>query len=557
MSFWEIVIDILVLLTAALVLGTVAELLRQSAILGYLVAGMLVGPNVLGLVGEGAHVRAIAELGVALLLFSIGIEFSFRRLARLGRVALVGGVAQVVVTLTVAALVTAGLGLPFAGAVAVGAMVSLSSTACVVRVLLDRRAIDSIYGRNALGILLLQDVAVIPLMLLLIVLAGSGTPLEAAMLLGRTVVLGGVLVGAFFFLFNVLVPRLLNLEQWAGNRELPILLAIILAVGSATAAHAVDLPPAGGAFVAGVLLGGLPFAPQIRSDVGSLRTLLVTLFFSSIGMLAEPQWMAAHWHLVGGTVVLIIVGKVLIVWAVVRLIGFTHGLALATGLCLAQVGEFSFVLAELARGPAPLIAPETFKLIVSATITTLFLTPFLVAAAPRAADFIESRRAAAGPALGPPDDDSAPEARDIVIIGFGPAGQAISQALYNQHRDQIVVIDLSPRNARIAHRYGLAVHLGDATHQDVLERVGVSNARVVAVTIPETNACRDIIHLCRRLAPKAAVIVRSRYHVDRWVLELAGAREVLDEEEQVGLRIAATARKYLARPDEPPVRNSS
>ncbi len=555
MTTWDIMIDILVLLTAALVLGTVAEQLRQSAILGYLMAGMVVGPNVLGLVGEGAHVRAIAELGVAMLLFTIGLEFSFRRLMRLGQVALVGGSLQVVITLAIAAVVAKLLGLPIRGAIAVGAMVALSSTACVVRVLLDRRAIESLYGRNALGILLLQDVAVIPLMLLLIALAGGDTVLGAAKVLGRTIILGGALVGGFVLLLNVLVPRLLNLERWARNRELPILLAIILAVGSAVAAHAVALPPAVGAFVAGVLLGGSPFATQIRSDVGSLRTVLVTLFFSSIGMLAEPVWIAAHWHVVAGTVVLIMAGKAAIIWIIVRLIGFTHGLAAATGLCLAQVGEFSFVLAELAGGRIPLIAPETFKLIVSATLVTLFCTPFLVAAAPRLADLIESRRlrGRAG-AAGDGNEAEAPDAQgpDVVVIGFGPAGQAVAHALYNQCRDQMAVIELSPRNAKTARHYGLSVHMGDATHLDVLERASINQAQVIAITIPDPTDCRTIIHLCRRLAPGAVIVARSRYHTYRWEFELAGAREIVDEEEQVGLRVAATARKYLARPEEPP-----
>ena len=326
-----------------------------------------------------------------MLLFAIGLEFSFRRLKRLGRVALLGGSLQVAATLIVAAIVATAFGLPPRAAIAVGAMIALSSTACVLRVLMDRKAIESIYGRNALGILLLQDVAVIPLMLLLITMGGEGTGVDALWVLGRTVLLGGVLVGGFLLIVNVIVPRLLDIEHWARNRELPILLAIIVALGSATAAHAVALPPAVGAFVAGVLLGGSLFATQIRADVGSLRTLLVTLFFASIGMLGDPRWVLGNWHVVAAVVLMILVGKTLIIWAIVRLLGFRHGLALATGLCLAQVGEFSFVLAEMARSPVPLIDPDVFKLIVSATLVTLFVTPFLVAAAPRAADAIESR----------------------------------------------------------------------------------------------------------------------------------------------------------------------
>ncbi|MHC4414046.1 MAG: cation:proton antiporter [Planctomycetota bacterium] len=546
---WELLLDILIMLGAALLLGTLAEQVRQSAILGYLLAGALVGPNVLGFVSQGEHVGTIAELGVALLLFSIGLEFSFRRLMRLGRVALVGGTLQVLVTMLAGAGISAALGLDVRAALAIGAIVALSSTACVLRLLVGRGAVDSLYGRNALGILLLQDLAVIPLLLLVVVLSAGGTLLEATMALGRTVLLAAALVVVFVIVLNYIVPKLLSIDRLVRNRELPILLAIVLALGSAYAAHAASLSPAIGAFAAGVLLGGSPFATQIRADVGSLRTVLVTLFFASIGMLGNPAWVAGNWHLVVVTVLLIIAGKTLLVWAVVRLIGFTHGIAAATGLCLAQVGEFSFVLAETARGPQPLISDDLFNLIVSVTIVTLFVTPFLVGAAPRAANVVESiRRRWLRGTMAPTElEQVTPHIGrpDIVIIGFGPAGQSVASALYAQHKDHMAVIELNPRTAAVARQFGLPVHLGDAAHREVLEHAGTASARVIAITVPDPSSTRTIIQLCRNLAPEAAIVVRSRYHIRRWELELAGAREVVDEEEQVGLRIAAMARKFL------------
>jgi CPA2 family monovalent cation:H+ antiporter-2 len=544
MPSWEIILDILIMLAAALVLGTLAEWARQSAILGYLVAGTLVGPNVFGLVKQGAHVEAIAELGVALLLFTIGLEFSFRRLRRLGRVALAGGTAQVLVSTLVGAGVALALGVEGRAALALGAMVALSSTACVVRLLVDRGQLDSMYGRNALGILLFQDVAVIPLMLLVVVLARRGGFLDAAEVLGRTIAFGGFLVVGFMLLFNYVVPRVLNSELLARNRELPIILAIIMALGSAYAAHAAGLSPAMGALIAGVLLGESPFATQIRADVGSLRTLLVTLFFASIGMLGDPVWVLGHLHLVVATVLMIMVGKIVIIWAIVRSFRYSDGISVGTGLCIAQVGEFSFVLAEIARS-RDLIGADIFNLMVSATIVTLFLTPFCVPAAPRVARLVESLRrryAEAAPAAeagerGPPVA--------ILVIGFGPAGQAVAQALYSQHKDNTTVVELSPRTAAVAREWGLRVYLGDAMHRDVLERAGVNEASVIAITLPDPIATRAIIQLCHAIAPSAAIVARSRYHMRRWELAFAGARDVVDEEEQVGLRIAAIARRYL------------
>jgi len=549
---WEILLDLLILLSAALLLGTAAELLGQNAVLGYLLAGPLVGPHVLGFVAERDRVAMIAELGVALLLFTIGLEFSRRRLRRMGRVALIGGTVQVVVTLVAAALFAAMAALPWRAAVAVAAAVALSSTAGVVRVLSDRGAADSLYGRNAIGILLMQDVAVIPLMLLLVTLTGGTTPGGALMALCRSILLAGAMIAVFVLALNVVAPRLLNLEQWARNRELPILLAIIAALGSAMAAHAASLSPAVGAFIAGVLLGESPLAAQIRADVASLRTLLVTIFFASIGMLGDPVWMLDHWRLLGAVVAMIVVGKPLIVWPIVRRLGYPHGLALASGVCLAQVGEFSFVLADEARRAA-LIDLDVFRLLVSATIVTLFLTPALVAAAPRLAGALERWRRGTAPG---PEGTAAPAAHDIMIVGFGPAGQAVAHHLYRLHRDRIMVIELNPRNAVVARDLGLAVTIGDARHADVIEHAGLRRCRVLAITLPDGDDVRRIVHVCRRLAPDVAIIARARYHIRRWEIEFAGAHETIDEEENLGLRVAASVRKYLpvedAAPQPPP-----
>lgn len=557
---WHVLVDVLILLTAALALGTLAEWLRQSAILGYLVAGTLVGPNMFGWVTSGHNVKLIAELGVALLLFTIGLEFSFDRLKRIGPVALIGGSLQVIVTMAVAGCVANVCGLDYRGAVAVGAMLALSSTACVLRLLTDRAAVDSMYGRHCLGILLLQDVAVIPLVLLVASLAGGGSWRDSMITLARTVALGGLLIGVFLILFKMVVPRLFNMRQWTQNRELPILLAMVMAIGSAVASHQASISPAIGAFVAGVLLGESPFAIQIRADVGSIRTVFVTLFFATVGMFGEPVWVAHHAGLVMAVVTAIVVGKTVIIIGIVRLLGVTTSLAVATGLCLAQVGEFSFVLAETARGQ--LISEDVFRLMVSATILTLFLTPFLVIAAPHLANWLTDAGSRARPLHAAPrsvhkrtapnkadrNDGANQPVHDAFIIGFGPAGQQAAQALLDNHADRMVVIELNPRNTAIAKRYGVTSQVGDATHRDVLEHANIRQARVIIVTVPDPKASRAIIHHCKYLAPNAIIIARARYHVVRWDLQLAGAIEVIDEEEQIGVNLASRAKQYLNQP---------
>ena len=561
---WIVILDILILLTAALVLGTVAGQIRQSAILGYLLAGMIVGPNCLGWVGSTEKVEVFAELGVALLLFTIGLEFSIHRLRRLGSVALIGGSLQVVFTLLAAMSVAIVFGLGLRSSIVLGAIVALSSTACVLRLLVDRAAFDSVYGRYALGILLFQDTAVIPLVLVTAVLSGSEH--SGAENIGEniflTVTVGVTLIAIFFLMFNFVIPKLFNLRNWVKNRDLPILLAIVVALGTVMAAHKIGISPAMAAFVAGVLLGGSPFAIQMRADVSSVRTLLVTIFFASIGLLGDPRWIVGHWGYVTGAVLAIMMGKAIIIWGILRLLGLTQGLAMATGLCLAQVGEFSFVLASMARDR--IISEHVFNLIISVMIVTLFLTPFLVTVAPHAAHWLEVGRmrrrvrrrrdipgnsspvdAVAVTASGDELDEAGDQKGKIYIMGFGPAGQRVAHALLDQHRKQIVVIDLNQRNIALAKGLGVEVQLGDATQREVLEHTQIHGADVIVVTVPDPNASRLIIHHCRFLAPMARIIVRARYHVMRWELQLAGATEVVDEEDQVGLRLAAEARKHL------------
>ena len=548
MDLWTALLDILVLLLAALVLGAACERLKQSALLGYLLAGMLVGPNALNWMSNHQAVSAIAELGVALLLFTIGLEFSWRRLRTIGPIAIGGGTLQVIVTIALTAGVCMLFGLGGRAAVAVGAIVALSSTACVLRLLASRAEIDGVYGRRALGILLLQDIAVVPLVLLVTMLGREGTSAQVAWELGRAVGAATVVAVALYFLLKYVVPLLLRSQEAARNRELPILLAMITAVGAAWGAHRFGLSPALGAFIAGMLLAESPFATQIRGDVASLRTLFVTLFFSSIGMLADPAWALEHWALLTGVVAAIVVGKAAIVGGVAYLFRSTVGHALATGVCLAQVGEFSFVLADVAWS-SELISSDIFKLLVSATVASLFLTPYLVALAPRLATAANKLVARDGRTLRRAAEsagESEPALHGhILIVGFGPAGRRVAETLMRRYKSLIVVVEMNRKSAEIARSYGLRADIADATRPDVLEHLHVQDARTVVVTVPDPTAARHVIEGVRALSPATPIIARARYHVYRWELILAGAETVVDEEDEVGLRIASAVKRKL------------
>jgi CPA2 family monovalent cation:H+ antiporter-2 len=541
MESWTLLVQVIILLASCLVLGGLATRLGQNALVGYLLAGMIVGgPGSLRLVSGTDHIEAIAELGVSLLLFSLGLEFSWRRLAHLGGRSLAAGAVQVAVTVACGAGVAAWFGMSHGEAIAVGAMVSVSSTACVLRVLQDRGETDSLYGRSSVAILLVQDAAVVPLAMLVALAVGGRTASQAVSELGTVLFFAVAVALLFYVTLKKLAVRALESPALTRNRELAVLLAAVVGLGSSWVAHAVGLPPALGAFLAGLYLGGSPFATQIRSDVSPFRIVLLTLFFGAVGMVADPRWIAANWALVLGLTAALIAGKALIVWLVLRVAGRPSGVAVAAGVSLAQTGEFSFLLGRVGR-EAGVVGESTYAAIVSSAIVTLLLTPYLIAAAPRLGRRVEllGRRPRFSGLGG--RGDVGPE---VVIIGFGPAGRAVAAALAGKEQ-RVLVLDLNRQAALDAESLGFAGHVGDAQRAEVLEHAGVSTARVVVITLPARSAAIAALGEVRRLAPEAHVIARSRYRLHRAEFESAGSHTVVGDEEEVGRALAGHALAQL------------
>ena len=538
MSVWTVLLDIVVLLGAGALLGGLFERMRQSAIVGYLVAGALLGPNCLHVIDAGDEVVAVSELGVALLLFVIGLEFSWRRLRGMGRVVFGSGIIQIVATGLVAASVALLVGLGGAAAVTIGAICALSSTACVLRILTSRGEIESAHGERALGILLVQDMAVVPLVLVVSVLRDGGSTEEMLLALLRTAGVALALIGGLYVLFNHVVPRILSTAPMRGNRELPLLIAIVSGLGSGVIAHAAGVSPALGAFVAGMLLAESPFALQVRADVSGFKTVLLTLFFTAMGMLSDPAWIASNAPTVAAVVAAIVLGKAAVVWFALRILGTRKPVAIASAICLAQVGEFSFVLAEIGRGT--LIDEPTFMLIVSTTVITMILTPYLVGGAPRVAGLLARRSPVASSAS--PGVDIDDDSRLAIVVGFGPAGRAASQRLADLGCS-IVIVDQNPAAAHDARALGYGVVTGDAEFADVLEHAGLARASVFVVTVPQTRTALQIVRLVAMHGPGCLILVRARFHLAVVALQDAGAHAVIDEEHEVGRQIAAAFRE--------------
>ena len=534
-----LLVDILVLLSAALALGMVAERLGASAVLGYLVAGTLVGPNMLGWVQANDGIDFLAELGASLLLFTIGTEFSVARLKRLGRRAFVAGVLQVGITIAAGMGAALAFGLAPGAAFSLGAVLALSSTAVVARLLVDARALDSNYGRLSMGILLVQDIAVVPIVLVIAFAQTGGDARELAATAGRTAVFAAIVVLGFLVLVRFVVPRLLGARAMARNRDLSVVLAIVCALGSAIGAEAAGLPPALGAFVAGVLLGGSAFSTQIRADVVPLHTLLLTLFFAGIGLAGDPKWAMEHAWLVLAVLAAVLVGKTLIAAGTLRALGIGGATAVASGAAVAQIGEFSFIVAESAQSKG-LLDAEFFRLVVTVTVASLALSPLLIAFAGRIARRTDGRMQGV-PEHRPDPHEAALDRIEIVLVGYGPAGQAMLDAVPADRRDRVLVIESNPSAWPRITGAGAIALIGDARRRDVLEHARVDSRSTVVVSVSDPTAVAQVAGLVRAVAPGARVIARSRYHGAREELEASGAATIVDEEAIVGTRLAEEA----------------
>ena len=480
MDLWKLLADIVFLLTACLVGGGLASRLGQSPLVGYLLAGMLVGgPGSLGIVGSNVEIEAIAELGVALLLFSLGLEFSVERLKGLGSRPLLGGAVQVVVTVLVGAAVALAFGMAVKPAIALGAMVALSSTAVVLRILMERGEMEMPHGRNSLGVLLTQDIAVVPLAVLMTVLGGDGTPSEVAIDVGKLVVMAGGLAIVLYVLTKVAVWMLgtLTLQR---NRELTVIFAVAIGLGSAAAAHLAGISPALGAFIAGMLLGSSAFATQIRADVSSLRVLLLTLFFGAAGMVADPLWILSHLFWVAAATAAVTISKLVIIAVIFMTFRQSLRVAVATGLALAQIGEFAFVLGAIGR-TSGVVSDGMYALVVSITIVSFFVSAFAVPMAPKFGDWAARK-------LGASIDNGSDLAglrhtTDVVVVGFGPTAQLALTPLM-ESRLKVTVIDLNQTGVARARQCGFDGHFGDATSPDVLEHASIGEAKLVVITLP-------------------------------------------------------------------------
>jgi CPA2 family monovalent cation:H+ antiporter-2 len=543
----HLLFEIILLLGLAAAGLALFERLRLPAIAGFLVVGAIAGPGALGLVQEPARVRVLAEIGVVFLLFEIGLELPLERVRRLWRDAVLAGGVQVAATIALVAAGATALGLPPAQAFVLGALLAMSSTALVMRLLTDRGQLDAPHGQVAVSVLVFQDLSIVPLLLAVPLLAepGSGSGWEIPLAVGRVV--GALLL--VFLVVRALVPRVLEHVAQVGSSDLFSLLAILIVLGSAFFAEEVGLTLAIGAFLAGVAASSSPYANQLFSEVVPLRGVLLGIFFTAVGMLFEPRAVLEHAPLVVGYLGAAVVLKAVIVALVATLVirkGIHIGVMAA--LALAQTGEFSFVLAEVAR-EAGLLERSLFQVVIAGSILSLLATPFLMQVAPRVAERVaRSFESDGGPAEPTaPGPAAQPDAARAIVIGFGVGGQTLTR-LFRSLGIPYLVVEANAKTVQEALDRGEPIVYGDATRTPLLHRIGVEHARLVALAISDPLATRRVVSRIRSMAPETPIFARTRWvrEVDR--LYEAGANAVAAEEFEGSLALLARVLERLQIP---------
>ncbi len=543
MSDAHLLQELIFLLAIAAAGVAVFERLGLPSVAGFLVMGALVGPGGLGLVADPDRVRALAELGVVFLLFEIGLELPIDRIRRMWRRSFLAGGLQVGGTLVVVAGLAVWSGLDSGPAIVLGALVAMSSTALVIRLLSDRGEIDAPHGQLALGVLLFQDLCIVPLLLLVPLIASgvAASPWPMLLAFGRA----GAALAVFFLVARFVLPALLAGGLSRRSRDLFSILALLIVLGSAVAAEEMGLTLAVGAFIAGLVMSTSPYSHQLFAEVLPLRGVLLGIFFTAVGMLLDPVDALREWPSVLGYVAGVVVLKAVVVFAVVAWL-LRQGLRLGilAGLALAQTGEFSFVLAGVAR-EAGLLDERLGQVFVAGSFVTLIATPFLLDVAPAVARFLASgveRAAGAG-------EPASEELEDhVVVVGYGIAGQSLARvlrALQIRH----VAVEANAQSVREAGTRQEPVVFGDATRSTLLDRVGVARARLVVVAISDAIATQHVAEVVRSLAPDVPLVVRTRFVSEVDALFEAGASAVVAEEFESTLDLIAKSLRVFQIPD--------
>lgn len=534
--------DIVAIFCLSIGVLLVCHQIKIPPIVGFLLTGVLCGPTALGLVQNPHAVELLAEIGVVLLLFSIGLEMSGEELMRLKRPVFVGGTAQVV--LTIGAFMGLGvlIGQTWQESMMYGFLASLSSTAIVLSRLQQKAQSESPQGRLDFSVLIFQDIAVVPMMLAIPILAGEGNTDIWGMLIsaGRTLV---ILVGGWLLARHV-VPRVMQLVLRTRSKELMLMTVLGLCFAIALGTASLGLSLALGAFLAGLLLSGSEYSLNVLEGILPFKDVFTSLFFISVGMLLDVDFLVHHLDKVFLFAALLILLKSVLSLPPMLLVGYPLRVSILAAMSLAQIGEFSFVLASSAVNGG-LMDDDTYQMFLAASIVTMILTPTVMEAAPKVASFVSRY-------LHLPIDEEAAAQKDeslkdhLIIVGFGVGGKHLARTA-REAGIPYVILEMNPDTVS---RYGgkEPIHGGDASKPLVLEHFGIRNARVIAVVISDPSAVRAITAVARKLNPKVHIVVRTRFLGEVDALRRLGANDVIPEDFETSIEVFSRVLGYYLVP---------
>ncbi len=534
MHDYPVLRDLVILVVVAIPVVALAHRFKVPTVVGFLLTGIAIGPHGLALIPQPESVAELAEIGVVLLLFAIGLELSLSRIIRMGRSVLVAGGLQMALTIGAAALVALAFAIPANRAVFIGAVAALSSTAIVLKMYTDRGELDTPHGRMVIAILLFQDLCVVPLMILVPVLSGQGadTGQSAWLQIGLSLVVAAALVVGG----RLVVPRIFERVAALRNREIFTLSVVVCGLGTAYVTASFGMSLALGAFIGGLVVSESEYGIQALSDILPFRDTFTGIFFTSVGMLLDMGYIVRHPALIAGATLGVIVLKTAVATGVVRMLGRSLQVALLSGLALAQVGEFSFVLASVAV-PLGLLTGDAYQLFLGASVVSMLAAPFVIQAAGPLAERVQRLAGSRPMALAPQEEAAAQQLRDhVIIVGYGLNGRNLARALKGAGIRYVTLEQNGPvvRQARMARE---PIFFGDATRAEVLERVGITRARAIVFAISAPAEERRGVAVARHANPGIWIIVRTRYVKEIEELERLGADQVIPEEFETSLEI--------------------
>jgi len=536
---------VLIFLASAVLVVVLFRMLHLPPLLGYLLAGIAIGPHALGWIPDSKEGRYLAEFGVVFLMFSIGLEFSRAKLFQMRRTVFGLGLSQVALTIAVGLAACALAGLGWKPSLVLGGALAMSSTAIVVRMFAERLQLETPHGRQVLGVLLFQDLAVVPFLILIPALAQGESELAAR--LGIALGKAAIVLIVLLFLGQKLMRGWFHIVARRRSHELFILNVLLITLGLAWLTELAGLSLALGAFLAGMLIAETEYRHQVEEDIKPFREVLLGLFFVTVGMQLDLRVVRDNLALVAFLFVAPVLFKLALIAGLSRLFGGTPGTALRAGLALGQAGEFGLVIIALAASVG-MLEPELVQIVSAAMLLSMLATPFFI----QYSDKLVLRLATSEWMLRSLElhqiaVKSLATERHVIVCGYGRTGQSLAH-LFEREAIRYVALDLDPQHVREGANAGEPVVYGDSTRREALIAAGIARASAVVIAFADTAAALRILHYARELNPGVPVVVRTRDDADLDTLIAAGAAEVVPETFETSLMLASHALMLLGVP---------